>query len=77
MENDSQFNQNNPPSSNNDKGQELKGNKDGTKGSPPASDIPNGGGDAEKQPKEHTGKDTEMGGSTGGESKNDKKDPHQ
>lgn len=36
------------------------------KGTGPGPDIAAGGGSAEKQPKEHTGKNTEMGGATGG-----------
>jgi len=35
-------------------------------GSPPPPDIADGGDGGAKQPKEHTGQDTEMGGATGG-----------
>jgi hypothetical protein len=35
-------------------------------GSPPSGNIADGGHGGARQPKEHTGKDTEMGGSTGG-----------
>ncbi len=47
----------------------MLGNKDAeNKGSQPAPHIADGGGSEQKQPKEHTGKDTEMGGATGGTS---------
>lgn len=35
-------------------------------GTGPSDNIADGGGSAEKQPKEHTGNETEMGGHTGG-----------
>ena len=37
-------------------------------GTGPSDNFNNGGGGEAKQPKEHTGKDTEMGGATGGTS---------
>ena len=36
------------------------------KGSQPSGPIPNGGGGERRQPAEHTGQNTEMGGATGG-----------
>ena len=46
----------------------YSGGKTPNVGTGPSDNIDNGGGAEARQPKEHTGKDTEMGGATGGTS---------